>query len=186
MVWPLLEEPEEKAKQEVGPIAKLQAMWRALPVPNANQLDPKSTPLREQCLEMRDFVVKIRKHTAMEFRAPVVKGLPAGSQPLLNWKLTNSPPIAAISSPRICSTTPIRRRRCPIPRYPGLHQEAAPRWAALSAKARSGDADLVVPAAERGRMKRRSRASRRFSPTYFYVSERGRYFPDDSDDKGRF
>ena len=36
MVWPLLEEPEQKAKEEVGPIAKLQAMWRALPVPNAN------------------------------------------------------------------------------------------------------------------------------------------------------
>ena len=37
----------------------------------------------------------------------------------------------------------------PIPKYPGLHQEAAPRWAALMAKARAGDTDLVVPAAER-------------------------------------
>ncbi len=31
MIWPLLEEPAEKAKQEVGPIAKLQAMWREPP-----------------------------------------------------------------------------------------------------------------------------------------------------------
>ena len=40
-----------------------------------------------KCVEMRDFVVRIRSHTAMQFAAPVVKGLPAGSQPLLNWKL---------------------------------------------------------------------------------------------------
>ncbi len=43
--------------------------------------------LRAKCIEMRDFVVRIRDHTAMQFAAPVVKGLPAGSQPLLNWKL---------------------------------------------------------------------------------------------------
>ena len=36
-----------------------------------------------------------------------------------------------------------------IGKYPGLHTESAPRWAALSAKARFGDPDLVVPAAER-------------------------------------
>ena len=36
---------------------------------------------------MRDFVVKIRSHTAMQFAAPLVNGIPAGSQPLLNWKL---------------------------------------------------------------------------------------------------
>ena len=34
-------------------------------------------------------------------------------------------------------------------------------------------------------MKPRSRASLRSSPTLFYVTERGRYFPDDSEDKGR-
>ena len=38
-----------------------------------------------------------------------------------------------------------------IPKYPGLHQDGAPRWAALMAKARAGDSDLVVPAAERSR-----------------------------------
>ena len=73
-----------------------------------------------------------------------------------------------------------------IPKYPGLHQEAGPRWAALSAKARAGDPDLVVPKAERNRYEE---AFARFAfvfPDAFYVSERGRYFPDDSEDKGRF
>ncbi len=45
--------------------------------------------------------------------------------------------------------------------------------------------DLIVPAAER---KRYEAAFERFAsvfPDTFYVTERGRYFPDDSEDKGR-
>jgi hypothetical protein len=187
LVWPLLEEPEAKANQEVGPIAKLQGMWRALPVPNANELDPKSTPLREQCLEMRDFVVKIRNHTAMEFSAPKVKGLPPGSQPLLNWKLFEFDAHRRDFEPKdLLNDTDTPPAVPAIPRYPGLHQEAGPRWAALSAKARSGDLDLVVPAAERGRYEASFARFASIFPDVFYVSERGRYFPDDSDDKGRF
>jgi hypothetical protein len=187
MVWPLLEEPEQKAKEEVGPIAKLQAMWRALPVPNANQLDTKSTPLREQCGEMRDFVVKIRKHTAMAFRAPVVRGLPAGSQPLLNWKLDEFAAHRRDFEPKdLLNDTDAPPPVPTIPRYPGLHQEAGPRWAAISAKARSGDADLVVPAGERGKYEASFARFASIFPDTFYESERGRYFPDDSDDKGRF
>ncbi|MGH9664952.1 MAG: DUF1587 domain-containing protein, partial [Bryobacteraceae bacterium] len=37
MVWRLLEEPAAEAKLEVGPIAKLQAMWRALPEPKESR-----------------------------------------------------------------------------------------------------------------------------------------------------
>ncbi len=72
-----------------------------------------------------------------------------------------------------------------IPKYPGLHQEAAPRWAALSAKARAGDPDLVVPAAERSRYEAAFARFASVFPDTFYVQERGRYFPDDSEDKGR-
>ena len=85
MIWALLEESPAAAKEEVGPIAKLQTMWRALPAPTRGQPEPEG--LRAQCVEMRDFVVRIRNHTAMQFAAPVVRGLPAGSQPLLDWKL---------------------------------------------------------------------------------------------------
>jgi hypothetical protein len=186
LVWPLLEEPEEKAKEEVGPIAKLQAMWRALPVPNADQLDPKSTPVREQCLEMRDFVTRIRNHTAMQFTAPVVRGLPAASQPLLNWKLDQFNSHRRNSDPKdLLSDTDTPPAVPTIPKYPGLHQEAAPRWAAITANARAGDPDLVVPAAERARYEASFERLANVFPDVFYVSERGRYFPDDSDDKGR-
>jgi len=185
-VWQLLEEPEAKAKDEVGPIAKLQAMWHDLPVPNANQLDPKSTPLRAQCLEMRDFVVKIRNHTAMQFAAPLVRGLPAGSQPLLGWKLHEFAIHRRDSDPKdLLNDTDTPPAVPEIPRYPGLHAEAAPRWAALTAKARSGDTDLIVPAAERSRYEASFSRFASVFPDGFFVSERGRYFPDDSEDKGR-
>ena len=178
MVWGLLEE-----KHAIGPIAKLQGMWRTLPAPDANQPEV----VRAKCVEMRDFAVKIRSHTAMQFAAPIVKGLPAGSQPLMNWKLR-----AYASHRRDSDPADLRNDTDPppvlpeIPKYPGLHREAAPRWAALSAQARADDPDLVVPAAERSRYEAAFARFASVFPDHFYVQERGRYFPDDSEDKGRF
>jgi len=196
MVWQILEE-RDPAGSEVGPIAKLQGMWRALPEPDTNPAATNSAAtnppgaskpdvLRAKCVEMRDFVVKIRTHTAMQFAAPLVRGLPAGSQPLLNWKLREFAAHRRDSDPKdLLNDTDPPPLVPEIPKYPGLHQEAAPRWAALSAKARAGDLDLVVPAAERGRYEAAFARFASVFPDVFYVSERGRYFPDDSEDKGR-
>jgi mono/diheme cytochrome c family protein len=177
VVWRLLHD-----KDAVGPILKLQTMWRGLPGPAAGAQDA----VHAQCVVMRDFVVRIRAHTAMQFAAPVVKGLPAGSQPLLNWKLKEFAEHRRDSDPNDLRNDTDPPPVIPeIPKYPGLHKEAAPRWAALSAKARAGDTDLIVPAAQR---KRYEAAFERFAnvfPDTFYVTERGRYFPDDSEDKGR-
>ncbi len=108
------------------------------------------TGCRAKCIEMRDFVVKIRSHTAMQFAAPVVKGLPPGSQALLDWKLREFASHRRDSDPQGSAERYRSAAGCARnPEYPGLHQEAAPRWAALSAKARADDPDLVVPAAER-------------------------------------
>ena len=46
MVWQILEEPADKAKQEVGPIAKLQAMWRSLPAPAGSESPGRSRSAR--------------------------------------------------------------------------------------------------------------------------------------------
>ncbi len=189
MIWQFLEETPAAAKTEVGPIAKLQSMWRALPPANklnANQQDTLRGNVRAKCIDMRDFVVKIRAHTAMQFTAPRVNGIPPASQPLLNWKLREYATHRRHSDPNDLRNDNDPPEVMPeIGKYPGLHQESAPRWAALSAKARFGDPDLVVPAAER---KRYEASFERFAsvfPDKFYVSERGRYFPDDSEDKGR-
>ena len=181
MIWQILDETPEAASQEVGPIAALQAMWRAVPPPG---LSPEW--VRAKCVQMRDFVIRIRNHTAMQFAAPVVKGLPAASQPLMNWKLR-----AFASHRRDFDPMALRNDTDPppvvpeIPKYARLHGEAAVRWAALMQKARAGDADLVVPSAERPRYEASFARFASVFPDAFYIKERGRYFPDDSQDKGR-
>jgi hypothetical protein len=183
LVWQILAEPADKAAQEVGPIAKLQSMWRALPPPNGREPDPD---LRAKCVEMRDFVVRIREHTAMQFAAPRVPGLPGASQPLINWKYRQFNSHRRDSDPAALRNDTDPPLEVPvIPRYPGLHQEAAFHWAAVMQKARAGDSDLVVPAAERTRYEASFARLASVFPDAFYIKERGRYFPDDSQDKGR-
>src|SRR5271166_1721624 len=138
MVWDTLHD-----KDAIGPVLKLQKMWLTLPSPASN--DPEV--LRAKVVEMADFVNKIRAHTAMQFTAPTVAGLPPASQPLLNWKLRNFASHRRESDPADLRNDTDPPEVVPkIPDYPNLHQEAAPRWAALSAQARAGDPDLVVPA----------------------------------------
>jgi hypothetical protein len=177
MVWEILHD-----KDAVGPILKLQTMFDGLPTPAADELEL----VKWKCTEMSDFVVKIRAHTAMQFAAPKVKGLPGQSEPLLNWKLKQYAAHRRDSDPNDLRNDTDPQPKIPeIPKYPGLHQEAAPRWAALSAKARAYDEDLIVPAAERSRYEDAFQRFAQVFPDTFYVTERGRYFPDDSQDKGR-
>ncbi|HEX5229369.1 MAG TPA: DUF1587 domain-containing protein, partial [Bryobacteraceae bacterium] len=135
MIWQLLEEAPLVAKTEVGPIAKLQGMWRALPTANrlnARQQDTLEDNVRAKCVEMRDFVVKIRAHTAMQFTAPRINGIPPASQPLLNWKLREYATHRRHSDPNDLRNDTDPPEVMPvIPKYPGLHTESAPRWAAL-------------------------------------------------------
>ncbi len=182
MVWGILEETPEAAKKEVGPIAKLQSMWRALPAPGAK----KAEPARESFTAMRDFVVGIRKDTAMQFAAPVVKGLPGGSEALMDWKLEQFAAHHRNSDPNdLRNDTDPPPVPPTIPKLPGLHQEGAPHWAAVTAKARMTNADLTVPAAERSKYQASFERFASVFPDVFFVSERGRYYPDDSQDKGR-
>jgi hypothetical protein len=183
MIWKLLEESASEAKKEVGPIAKLQAMWNALPAAGPD----KALPAREKFTGMRDFVARIRRDTGMQYAAPTVKGLPGASEALMDWKLQqfaahhrDSDPAALRNDtdPPVAAPT--------IPKYPGLHQDGAPHWAAVTLKSRLGDPDLVVPAAERAKYEASFARFAAVFPDAFVVSERGRYFPDETQDKGRF
>jgi hypothetical protein len=123
----------------------------------------------------------------MQFASPIVKGLPAGSQPLLNWKLRSFSLNRRKSNPQALRNDTDPPTALPeIPRHPGLHQDAAPRWAALMAHERANDPDLVVPAAERQRYEASFARFASVFPDVFYVSERGRDFPEAERDKGRF
>ncbi len=182
-IWRTLEQP----KEEVGPSARLQAMWRALPTPK----DRQPHLAREGCVEMRDFVVRIRKLTSTMFRSPTVPGLSATSQPLMNWKLKEF-----ATHRRDFDRAALRVEGEPPPRESAVvldrgavagskDQEAVKSFVAAILEGRRTDPDLAVPAGERERYEA---AFARFSsvfPDAFYVRERGRFFPVDTLDSGR-
>jgi hypothetical protein len=177
MVWGILHD-----KNAVGPVAKLETMWNALPQPgsgNGGELTVKTQA-------MENFVTRIRAHTAMQFAAPIVKGLPGQSEPLHNWRLQEYADNHTKSDPADLRADNVREAAPPrIPKYPPLHEDASPRWAAISANARYGDADLVYPAAQKAKYEKAFARFASVFPDTFYVTERGRYWPDQSTDNGR-
>ncbi len=177
MVWAILHDQDA-----VGPVAKLQAMWNALPAPQSGGSDA----LIAGTQAMEDFVTRIRAHTAMQFASPIVKGLPGQSEPLHNWRLQEYADNHRKSDPNDIRPDNVPEPAPPpIPTYPPLHQDASPRWAAIAANARFGDADLVYPAGQKSKYQKAFDRFASVFPDAFYVTERGRYWPDQSTDNGR-
>jgi mono/diheme cytochrome c family protein len=182
-VWQAL----EQTKEDVGPLAKLQAMWRELPAPEGRQADF----VREPCAQMRDFVVRIHRLTAPMFRSPAVTGLSPSSQPLMNWKLKQF-----ATHRRDFDRAALRVEGEPPPSESALaldhgavggskDQEEVRRWVETILQGRREDPDLAAPAGQRPRYEA---AFARFSaifPDAFYIRERGRFYPVDTLDKGR-
>ncbi|MCP5411974.1 MAG: DUF1592 domain-containing protein [Alphaproteobacteria bacterium] len=181
-VWAILHD-----KDTTGPIGTLQAKWNALPAPTAaHPADWEMAQLHADCMQMREWVLKVRAHTAVQFAAPHVEGLPGQSQPLHNWRLKEyaashrqSDPAAlrADNEPQPAMQT--------VPKFPPLHADASPRWAILMANARATDKDLVYPAGQKAQYQAAFARLADVFPDTFYVRERGRYWPDNSVDQGR-
>src|SRR5262245_41925955 len=181
MIWQTL----EQSREEVGPLAKLQAMWSDLPAPKGNQPDVA----REGCVRMRDFVVKIRRHTEKLFTDVEVPGFNPNFQPVAVFRLRL---LAAYrrgfdaSGLRVEGEAPTQGFI--VTRGPTFGKEEAEelkRAVAAYIKERQEDPDLVVPAGERARYEA---AFARFSsvfPTAFCLKERGRFYPITTMDKGR-
>jgi hypothetical protein len=186
MVWSILHD-----KGAIGPVAKLETMWNALPAPVSRDISrdtgaTQMTAMQAKFAEMGDFVTRIRTHTAMQFYSPIVKGLPGQSEPLHNWRLQEYADNHRKSDPAdIRADNEVEPVPPEVPKYPPLHEDASPRWSVMAAHARYGDADLVYPAGQKAKYQK---AFDRFAfvfPDTFFVSERGRYWPDDSTDQGR-
>jgi hypothetical protein len=183
MIWQAL----EGAKEEIGPLAKLQTMWRALPVPK----DWEPDLAREGCVQMRDFAVRLRKLTSPMFRSPVLAGLSPSSQPLMNWKLKQF-----ATHRRDFDRAALRVEGESPPSEEGLtldrgavggtrDQAEVKKFLDAILEGRRTDPDLAVPAGQRPRYEA---AFSRFSslfPDSFYIRERGRFYPVDTLDKGR-
>ena len=76
-VWSTLVEPSD----DVGPIAKLQEMWRELP-DEAGEVDN----VRRGCEAMRDYVVELRRLLEPQFENLSGAGIHKGAQPYVLWK----------------------------------------------------------------------------------------------------
>ena len=84
-VWRTLEE----TKEELGPLAKLQGMWRELPAPLAVSAVERSKRVegpRESADKMRDYVAQVRKKIQFTYTPIRVKGLGETAQPFLMWR----------------------------------------------------------------------------------------------------
>ncbi len=184
-VWRTL----EGTKEEIGPIAKLQAMWREMPVPPASgERQQVEREIKTGVDKMRDYVVGLRKKIEFKYTPIQVKGLSATAQPFLMWRNKQyalnrmSFNRAAL---RVEGEPPLKdnasgQGRAPVDQFePAANQSRAAKTAA------GPDPDLQVPA---GQHDRYEAAFARFAavfPDAFYVSERGRYFPDNTRDTGR-
>ena len=77
-VWTALAE----TAADVGPLAKLQAMWRQLPAPPAGQ----PPAVRQASEKMRDYVLVLREKVAPRWKNLQLKGVGVGSQPFVLWR----------------------------------------------------------------------------------------------------
>jgi hypothetical protein len=182
MIWQTLEQTNE----EVGPLVKLQSMWSDLPAPKGNQPDVA----REGCVRMRDFVVKIRRHTEKLFTDVEAPGLNANFQPIAVFRLRllagNRQGFDA-SALRVEGESP--QQGFIVTRGSTFGREEAEelkRAAAEYIKERQEDPDLVVPGGERARYEAAFARFCSVFPTAFCLRERGRFYPITSMDNGRF
>jgi Protein of unknown function (DUF1592)/Protein of unknown function (DUF1588)/Protein of unknown function (DUF1587)/Protein of unknown function (DUF1585)/Protein of unknown function (DUF1595) len=180
-VWRALEQPGE----DLGPLAKLQSMWRALPAPKGNQPDLA----RGGAVGMRDFVVQLREKLDTRFPDLAIPGISRTAQPFLMYR----------NRLYSASRTSYNRAALQVEGEWKPEPEAAPKKKAMSdqadadetnvstpaLKANAPDADLHVPAGQRSKYEAAFAHFAAVFPDAFYISERGRYFPDNTRDTGR-
>jgi hypothetical protein len=169
-IWSTLE-----TREDVGPIGKLQSMWRNLPKPT----DRDAHSAKIGCQAMSDFVTSLRPKLIPEVGNMAGGGMHEGSQPLLLWKdrqwaanrtrydtnklQTEGMPLGVVTN------ASMRRRTDPQSRIRTV----------------VADADLTVPADGKARA-RYEAAFAKFAavfPDAFYISERGRVYEDPEKEK---
>lgn len=187
---PLVRQALEQTTEDLGPLVKLQTMWRALPAPR----DGQSDLARQGCEQMRDFVVRIRRHSEKLFHTPEAPGVNVNFQPLV---MQRNKLIAAHR--RDFDRAALREEGDPPPKdflvtqgppFGRKEIEELKNNIAAYTKARLEDPDLVIPrSGPKSERARYEAAFARFSnifPTAFCLRERGRFYPITSMDRERY
>ena len=171
-VWSTLESAEE-----IGPMVKLQAMWRALPAP------PKSP--RAGCEEMRAYIAKVRGKVEPRFINITAGRIGAAWQPLLIWKNTQY----------ATHRRKFDARQLQVESEPPFNQSGVvePEWdnafgpgKTILVENAPGDADLFVPAGQRARYEAAWGRFCSVFPDMFYKESRGRNYFRTGKDEGRY
>ena len=175
-VWETLESAEE-----VGPLVKLQTMWRALPGPGANQ----SNAVQAGCQEMKAYVAAVRKKVEPRFINITAGPIGTAWQPLLIWKNTQY-------------ATHRRRfdaRQLQVEGEPLFNQAGVvePEWdnpfgpgKTILVENKPDDPDLFVPAGQRARYEAAWGRFCSVFPDMFYRESRGRNYFVTGKDEGRY
>ncbi len=160
LVWSALTE----TGAEAGPLAAVRAMWRDLPIP----LNPHDRRVPLDCERMRDLVVRLRGQLKPDVKKLSVKGISAGSQPLVLW-----------------------RNRQLASRHRSYSGEVVADWNKLVERLKGTDAGLAklfaLEETDAGKEKGRKALDRFCSvfPDAFVVSDRGPYFDPNAAGQGR-
>ncbi|MEP7271964.1 MAG: DUF1592 domain-containing protein [Acidobacteriota bacterium] len=189
IIWQAL----EQTKEEVGPLPKLQAMWRHLPDPKGNQPGMVSANIaratREGCVAMSDFVAKIRRHTERLFPILESPGFSTNFQPVTFYRNRQLAAHRREFDPSALRVEGEASQREFVvtrgPTFGNEEQQELKKAVATYIKERQEDIDLVVPAGERARYEAAFAHFSSLFPTAFCLRERGRFYPINSMDKGR-
>ncbi|HVS52866.1 MAG TPA: DUF1592 domain-containing protein [Opitutaceae bacterium] len=176
-VWTML----EKTKEEVGPLVKLQTLWRALPEPAADSDD-----VRKGCERMRDYVVQFRKKVEPRFLNIAAGGVAPGRQPMLIWKNVQ---YATHRRTFDRGQLQVEGEPPPVPLDVAHELGAAGEFGPGRTRPvinAPGDPDLTVPAGQRARYEEAFAKFCSVFPDMFYRQERGRNYFDTGRDRGRY
>src|SRR3954470_10841997 len=175
-VWSTLQSAEQ-----VGPLVKLQAMWRALPAPRAGQLNGA----RAGCEEMASYIANVRKKVEPRFINITAGRIGAAGQPLLIWKNTQYATHRRKFDPRqlqVEGEPPFNQRDVVEPEW----ENAFGPGKTILVENEPGDPDLVVPAGQRARYEAAWGRFCSVFPDMFYKESRGRNYFRTGKDQGRY
>jgi hypothetical protein len=171
----------EGTRESVGPLARLQSMWRSLPVPAPRQPDAA----RSGCEAMRGFVVQLRRKVEPRFLNITAGRIDAEAQPLLIWKNVQYATHRRTFDPAQLQVVGEPKPTGAPPTEPGVKNVFGPGRSQLIVNT-PDDPDLIVPAGERTRYEAAFARFCRVFPDMFYKEERGRNYFDTTTDRGRY
>ncbi len=173
MVWAALD-----AKEDVGPMLKVQSMWRALPEPKRGKPAPD---VRQACDAIRDHVTALREKIRPEVPNLSVPETNPSAQALVLWKDRQWAANRRTYDPALLQIDGVVLE----PGKKGADAESYNAVKVRKKKKREADLHLAVPSEPAARAKHEA-AFARFAalfPDAFYVKERARSFIDPEEER---